>query len=134
MSGALKARTVSTLFDEGRGTGYFTKSGCQCRSRRDCSSSSRASAATGSGSRSSWAPWTPPRTRLGTTQPGVVVEGSLTHNQYDSPARVYAVSDALGAFEIAFPGSEDVVPGDLVELRIQLVDGTWIVRRLPVAP
>ena len=73
-------------------------------------------------------------TVAGTTQPGVVVEGSLTHNEYDSPARVYAVSDALGAFEIAFPGSEDVVPGDLVELRIQLVDGTWIVRRLPVAP
>ena len=100
-----------------------------------CSSGSRASAATGSRFRSSPAPWTPRRTEAaGTTLPAVVVEGSLTHDQYDSPSRAYAISDALGAFKLTFSQNENVVPGDLVELRIQLPDGTWFVRRLPVAP
>jgi len=132
-SGLVKARTVATLFDAGGGTGYFTKAGRQVAIpaglfvRLKGVGGYRVKVPSLAGAVDAAADRV-----AGATLPGVVVEGSLTHDQYDAPARVYAVSDGLGAFELTF--GEDVVPGDLVELRIQLADGTWIVRRLPVAP
>lgn len=131
--GVLRARTGLTLLDPGAGMAYFTTRGTPVSIspglvvKINCSGPHSVRVPNLAGVVDATADQV-----SGTTLPSAVVEGSLTHDEYDSPTRAYAVSDAHGAFMITFP--EDVVPGDLVELRIQMPNGTWIVRRLPVAP